>query len=71
MFCSLDRGAEDDHLVVIQLAEEVHKGSGFLFLKNSTVVLEETGEGQLALVVNFDFVRLWHEECRGGSVRSS
>lgn len=58
MLGSLDGGAEDDHLVVVQLSEQVHQSSGLFFLEHRAVVLEQAGEGELALVVDFDLIWL-------------
>jgi len=52
---------EDDHLVELQLIDQIHQLADLVTLVQTDVVLAETVEGELALVLNEDLGWVAHE----------
>lgn len=59
--CTLDGVNEDDDLVELEGVQEISKLADLLLLLKLNVVLLETVEGKLALVVDEDFEGVAHE----------
>ena len=57
----LDGFYEDNDLVELQLVEQIHKFSDFLFVFKHHIVLLESVQGQLALVLNEDLSLVLHK----------
>ena len=61
----VDVADEDDHLVELELVNQVHQLRDLVALFKADVVLAETVEGELALVLDEDLGRVAHELTAG------